>query len=105
MEQNNDKGGYKFGIELEYRLTLRHNRDEYSNRQEIKERLTELWNEAGKGVQGHISMKYGPPMTKAEDFEVWNIVDEHSMDGSADHLNCKCTASIQASEWALHYCY
>ncbi|KAF3407440.1 hypothetical protein DPV78_000523 [Talaromyces pinophilus] len=86
MEQNKDKGGYRFGIELEYRLTLRHNRDDYSDRQKIKKRLAELWNEAGNGVQGHISMTYGCPMDKAKDFKVWSIVDEDSMEGSADPL-------------------
>lgn len=98
MEQNKDKGGYRFGIELEYRLTLRHNRDDYSDRQKIKKRLAELWNEAGNGVQGHISMIYGGPMDKAKDFKVWNVVDEDSMEGSADPLTCRCT-SIQAREY------
>lgn len=109
MEKNEHADGYRFGIELEYRLTLRHNRDTYSDRQKIKDRLTELWNEAGNGVQGHVSMKYGDPRAKAEDFQVWNIVDEHSMEGSADlsTLTCKCTTFIKqgntSSPLVLHY--
>jgi hypothetical protein len=99
MEQNAHADGYRFGIELEYRLILKHDPNSYWDRQKIKEKVANLWNNAGKGVEGHISMKYSYTMGKAEDFEVWSIVDEHSMDGTEDFLTCKCSAFIQARRY------
>jgi hypothetical protein len=100
MEQNlhadGDKDRYRFGIELEYRLRLRNNCHRHPNPQKLRDHLAKLWNETGEEVEGHILMKSGPTMSKAEGFTTWNIVDEHSMDESKNPLTCKYTATTSA---------
>lgn len=87
MEPNH-ADGYRFGIELEYRLKLKRDPKKYSDRQKVREQLAKLWNEAGKAVDGHIPMKSSYDMMKAEDFKVWTIVDECAMEGSEDEFTC-----------------
>lgn len=99
MENNSHADGYRFGIELEYRLTLRDSRNTYFDRPKVKDRLAKLWNDAGIGFEGHTSMKSGYSMGKAEDFKAWSVVDEHSMDGGKSFPTCECTAFIQAREY------
>lgn len=96
MEGNAHADGYRFGIELEYRLSLRDNPQTYFDRPKIKDQLAKLWNNAWNGFDDHIPMKVGYSMGKDEAFQAWSIVDEHSMEGGQFFPTCKYVSFVIA---------
>lgn len=96
MEQDSHADGYRFGIELEYRLTLRDNQRTYFDRPKVRGQLAKLWNDAGNRFDDHISMESGYSMGQTEDFQAWSIVDEHSMDGGQSFPACQFLSFIIA---------
>ncbi|EED18609.1 conserved hypothetical protein [Talaromyces stipitatus ATCC 10500] len=80
----NTLDGYKFGIELEYRLTPRGNKQKPISGPEVCDELAKLWNETHGKVKGVNPMesRYLLPKTEekgSRDYKRWNIVNEASM--------------------------